>query len=105
MAKKLTAKNIQQEVSKGLVLVDFWADWCNPCKMMNPVLDELEKKYHGQIKFAKVDVEKNRDVALKYDVMSIPTLLLFKDGIAKEKISGYRSQIAMEQYLDSKLSK
>lgn len=104
MAKNLSASNIEAETQSGLTLVDFWAEWCGPCRMMNPVLEALEKKYQGQIKFAKVNVDTNQALAQDYQIMSIPALILFKDGVAKEKVVGYKTQEAMEKYLDSKLA-
>ena len=103
MAKNLNEKTIVEATKEGLTLVDFWADWCGPCKMMDPVLAELEKKYQGKISFAKVNVEENQALAMHYKIMSIPAQILFVNGVAKEKVTGFKSQAAMEQYLDQKL--
>lgn len=70
------------------VLVDFWAEWCGPCKMIAPVLDDLADTYQGKLKVAKVNVDQNRALAIKYHVRSIPMLLLFKDGEVRQARSG-----------------
>lgn len=77
-----TDANFEAEVlqADAPVLVDFWAEWCNPCKMIAPILDEVAEEYASRLKVVKVDVSANRDVPAKYNVRSIPTLLLFKDG-------------------------
>lgn len=103
MALEITAENIVQATAKGLTLVDFWADWCGPCHMLEPVLEELEEEFDGQIGFGAIDVEENQDLAQEYQVLSIPTLILFKDGVAKEKITGYKPQEALRQYLNQKV--
>jgi len=78
----LTDSNFQKEVieSKIVVLVDFYADWCGPCQMAGPVLEELDKEYEGKVKIGKLDVDKSQSMAVKYTVMSIPTVILFKEG-------------------------
>lgn len=75
-----TEETFAQEISSGLVLVDFYADWCGPCKMIAPVLDELATELEGTVKIVKVNVDNCQSVAAEYKVMSIPTLILFKDG-------------------------
>lgn len=70
-------------------LVDFWAVWCGPCKMIAPVLEEIAREYEGRLRVAKLDVDHNTQSAMKYGVMSIPTLILFKNGQAVERIVGY----------------
>jgi thioredoxin 1 len=74
--------------SKIPVLVDFWAEWCGPCKMVAPVLDELAKEYEGKIKIAKVDVDQNQQVAGNFNIRSIPTLLFFKNGQVVKQLIG-----------------
>jgi thioredoxin 1 len=71
------------------VLVDFWADWCGPCKMIAPIVDELANEYEGKIRVAKLDADANLNTMQAYGVMGIPTLILFKDGEAVERITGY----------------
>jgi thioredoxin 1 len=82
------------------VLVDFWATWCGPCKMIAPVLEEIAGEKDGQLKIAKLDVDANPESAQKFGVMSIPTLILFKDGREASRIVGYRSKNQLVQQLD-----
>ena len=80
--KEVNTENFNKEVleEKVPVVVDFWADWCHPCDVIKPHLERLAKEYNGKIKFVALDVEKNSDIATKYEVMNLPTLLIFKDG-------------------------
>ena len=75
-----TDQNFAQEIASGVVLVDFWATWCGPCKMIAPVLEELDAEMGNEVKIVKVDVDNNPATAAEYQIMSIPSLLLFKDG-------------------------
>ena len=104
MAVEITAENFAAETANGLTLVDFWADWCGPCHMFEPVFEELEEDFDGQVSFASLDVEDQQDLAVQFNVMSIPTLILFKDGVAKEKITGYKPKAALSQYLAKKVT-
>ncbi|GAB6088722.1 thioredoxin [Spirochaeta dissipatitropha] len=90
MEVEVTKENFEAEVlaSSVPVLVDFWADWCMPCKMLGPVLEELAKEYSGRLKIAKIDVDSQSSLASEYEVVSIPTLLLFKDGGEVERHVG-----------------
>ena len=83
----LSSLNFDSVTSKGLVLVDFWAEWCGPCKMMHPVFERMAKKYR-HIKFARVNVDQNQDISMKFGVQSIPTFIMFKDGKQVDRMIG-----------------
>ena len=102
----ITAANFDQVVIKSTtpVLVDFWATWCGPCKMIAPVLDELAEEKVGKIKIAKVDVDNNQDLASKYGIRSIPTLLVFKGGVVKEQVVGMVGKKDLEKRLAAYLA-
>lgn len=87
----ITDTNFRSDVeqSKGVMLVDFWAEWCGPCKMIAPIVEQLAKEQEGKLRVGKLDVDSNQDTAMKFGVMSIPTLLLFKDGKVVERLVGY----------------
>jgi len=87
--KELNLKNFDNFISEGNCVVDFWAEWCGPCKMLSPVVDEVAKEMKGKIKFGKVNIENEQDLADRYGVMSIPTLIFFKNGEQVEVSSGY----------------
>lgn len=91
--------------SKLPVLVDFWAEWCGPCKMIAPILDEIAKEYEGKIYVVKIDVDKNQSLALEYSVSSIPNLLLFKDGDVADQSIGLIAKENIIQMIDSVLLK
>lgn len=90
---KLNDQNFSEEVInyKGVSVVDFYADWCGPCKIMEPILDEAAKEETG-VKFGKLDVDKARETAIKYKIMSIPTILIFKDGEVRKHLSGVQEK-------------
>jgi thioredoxin 1 len=83
----LDQANFDQTVSVGLVLVDFWAEWCGPCKSMHPIFDRMSKKYR-HIKFARVNVDKCQDIAMRFAVQSIPTFIMFKNGKLVDRMVG-----------------
>jgi thioredoxin 1 len=89
----------QIEKSQGLVLVDFWAEWCGPCKMVAPVLDQIASENTDKIKIGKLDVDSNEKTAMKFGVMSIPTMILFKDGEPVERLVGYMPKERLLQKL------
>ena len=91
--------------SKTPVLVDFWAPWCRPCLMVAPVVDELADEYSGRVNFARVNVDQNQQVAAKYNIMSIPTLIVFKNGEPVSHIVGFRPREELKQGLDAVLLK
>ena len=90
-----TDQNFTTETSQGLVLVDFWATWCGPCKMIAPVLEELDSEMSEKVKIVKVDVDENQETAGQFQVMSIPTLLLMKDGEVVDKVVGFQPKEAL----------
>ena len=81
------------------VLVDFWAEWCGPCKMIAPILEEIASEQKGKLTVAKINVDDARDVAMKYQVMSIPTLIVFKDGVEVSRMVGARGKAQMLETL------
>ena len=85
------------------VLVDFWATWCGPCRMVAPVVEELAEEYDGRISFGKVDVDQNPRIASQYGIMSIPSLLIFKDGKPVSNIVGFRPKDQLKKNLDDVL--
>ena len=97
----LSQSNFEQEVLKSAqpVLVDFWATWCGPCKMIAPVLDEIADEKVGKLKIGKVDVDSNQELATKFGIRAIPTLLVFKDGQVKEQIVGMVGKKDLEKKL------
>jgi len=97
----ITNENFESEVIQSdiPVLIDFWATWCGPCKMMAPVVAEIAKDYEGRIKVGKVDVDAQPELAMRYGIMSIPTLILFKNGEAADQIIGFRPKSDIEAIL------
>lgn len=89
---------------KGLAVVDFWAEWCGPCRMIGPVFDALSKEYEGKIKFVKVNIDENPDTPMRFGIRSIPTLLIFKDGKVIKNQVGALSQTAMDSWLKESLT-
>jgi len=85
------------------VLVDFWAEWCGPCKLISPVLEEIAEEQVGKVQIAKLNIDENLDVTRRYEVMSIPTLILFKDGEPQARIVGARGKAQLLQELSAHL--
>ena len=98
----LTQDNFATEVlqSAAPVLVDFWAEWCGPCKMIAPVLDELADEYQGRVKIGKVNIDEHQGLAAEYGVRAIPTLLVFKGGQVADQLVGARSKRDLKSSLD-----
>jgi thioredoxin 1 len=98
---ELTGANFSEKVlnNKGLILVDFWAEWCGPCKMIAPLLDQIADSHTGKVQIGKVDVDKNPELSSQYNIRAIPTLLIFEDGKVKEQIVGMTSKASLEQKL------
>ncbi len=88
MISTLDEENFSDSIGEGLVFVDFFANWCMPCKMMHPVLEELSEELEGKMKFSEINVDENQQLSVKYDVSSIPNMILFKDGQPVERFVG-----------------
>lgn len=102
---KFSSDNFNEQVlkSKEVVLVDFFAVWCSPCRLLSPIIEELAEDYEGKIKIGKLNVDDAIEIAEKYDVMTIPTVLLFKDGEVKGKIVGLHSKADYSDLIDSNI--
>lgn len=102
MAFELTDKNFQEHVldHKGVVMIDFWAEWCGPCRMVGPIVEEISKEYQGKAVIAKVDVDDNPEVSMKYGIRSIPTILFLKDGQVIDKHIGATTKAVLTQKLE-----
>ncbi len=102
---EITDKNFESEVIKSdlPVLVDFWAEWCGPCKAIGPVVDQISTELDGKLKVCKVNVDDAQDLAKKFNVMSIPTLLVFKGGEQVEQIVGAMSKDVLLEKINAKL--
>jgi thioredoxin 1 len=105
-ALKVDAASWEAQVAKadGLVLVDFWAVWCGPCQMVAPIIDELAVEYAGKVKVMKLNTDENPEIAGRYQVMSIPTILIFKNGQPVERLVGAMPKRKFKEVLDSLLA-
>lgn len=105
-ALEVTDDSFSNEVLKSElpVLVDFWAEWCGPCKMVSPIVEELSNEYNGKIKVTKLDVDSNPKTAANYGIRGIPTLLMFKDGAAVDQIVGAIPKQQIAERLDKIIS-
>ncbi len=106
MAFELTDKNFQEKVmdQQGVAVVDFWAEWCGPCRMIGPHIEEMAKEYEGKALIAKVDVDSNPEISFKYGVRSIPTILFLKDGQVVDKQVGATSKKVLSDKLEAVLA-
>src|ERR1035437_4666380 len=104
--KEITDQNFEQEVATATepVLVDFWAEWCMPCRMLAPTIEKIAADYAGKVKVGKVDTDANRDISMKFGISAIPTVLLFKDGQVVQKFVGLRQDKDFRAALDQALA-
>lgn len=101
--KHLSDENFKDEVAKGVTLVDFYADWCGPCRMIAPLLEELSHELKDQASIVKVDVENAQDTAGQYGITSVPTLVVFKDGQVVEQVVGVRDKAFIKAMVEKAL--
>lgn len=99
----VTDQNFAEKTAEGLVLIDFWAPWCGPCKMIAPVLDEIDAEMGDKVKILKLNVDENQETAGKFGVMSIPTLLLMKDGNIVDQVIGFQPKEALVNVINRHL--
>ena len=99
---EFTAKNFQKEVLKSdiLVLVDFWASWCPPCKVVEPIIDELAREYQGKIKIGKLNVDRNPGLGVKYEITGVPTFIIFKDSEIKDRAMAAKSKDELKKMIE-----
>lgn len=97
----LDSKSFDSAISSGVTLVDFYADWCTPCKMQAPIIDKVADKMTGKAKFCKINIDSAPDIASRYGIMSIPTVIVFKDGNAVEKTVGLTNQPEIESLVNN----
>ncbi len=105
-AVAVTEQTFEEQVEKSAipVLVDFWADWCMPCKIVAPIVDELAEEYDGRVAFTKIDVDSEPNIAMKFGIRSIPTLLVFKDGSPVDQVVGAVPKAVLKKRLESALA-
>jgi thioredoxin 1 len=104
---EVTTSTWDNEVLKtsGLVIIDFWAAWCGPCRMISPTVEELAKEYGGKIKVLKLNTDENSDIASRYKIMGIPTIMFFKDGVKLDQIVGVVPKQHLKEKIDTYLNK
>ncbi len=97
--EELSGNGFDEKIKKGIIVIDFYAEWCMPCLMMAPITEELAEKFKGKIKFMKVNVDENQKLSKKNKVMSIPTLIIFKDGKEIDRLTGNMPADVLEEKL------
>jgi thioredoxin 1 len=100
-ATEVTAANFDETIGQGVTMVDFSAEWCQPCKMMAPVIDELATEFDGKATVAKLDIDNAQDIAVKYGVNAVPTFIVFKDGEVANKLQGLQDKDELTQAINA----
>jgi thioredoxin 1 len=100
---ELTSENFESTVSEGVVMVDFWAPWCGPCRMIAPVVEELAEEYEGKAKICKVNTDEQQELAMRFGIRSIPTIIFIKNGEIVDHMIGAASKVAFTDKLDALL--
>lgn len=103
MARVIESGQFQNEVADGVIIVDFFATWCGPCKMLSPVFEELGLEMEGKVKFIKIDVDKSPDIASKYSVSTIPTMLILKNGEKQDAMVGFLPKEVIKEKIEKYL--
>jgi thioredoxin len=103
MAAEITDASFEETTKSGVTLVDFWAPWCGPCQMQGPIVDKIAEEYDGKATVGKLNVDDNSDTAAKFGVMSIPTIILFKDGEKVKQFVGVQNEEALKAAIDEQL--
>jgi thioredoxin 1 len=102
-AIELNSSNFEETIKEGVTVVDFWAPWCGPCRMVAPVIEELAEQYDGKVQICKVNTDEEQDIAVKFGIRSIPTIVFFKNGKQEDTIIGAAAKQAFEQKIDALL--
>jgi len=97
---EMTSQSFDETVAQGITLIDFWAEWCGPCKMIAPMIDELAAEYDGKVKVVKINIDNEADLAVRFNVNSIPTLLIIRDGEEAKRFIGVTSKSDIAAALD-----
>lgn len=100
MARIIEENEFQKEIKDGVVVVDFFANWCAPCKMLAPILDELSSEMEGKVKFIKVDVDRSTNIANEYSISSIPAIIIFKNGEKQDMLVGFRPKENIKEQIE-----
>jgi thioredoxin 1 len=101
MVENINAEQFEKELKENEnLVVDFWAPWCGPCRMIAPLIDNVAKKVEGKVKIVKLNIDESREVALRYNIMSIPTVIFFKDGEVKDKFLGMIPEQKIEDFIN-----
>jgi len=103
MVLEVTDNNFESTISKGVILVDFWASWCGPCRMLSPVIDELAEEMKDKIVVMKCNVDDNKEIPSKFGIMGIPTLIIFKDGKLQAQRSGMASKKIIQDWINANI--